>query len=105
MNLLVSVAVLLTLLQEIPKQVPALFAGIFRGIDNRGHLVLELEGGQDLSLFIIGSTKFIRDGKPAKASQFHDGDSISVETERDAAMNLVARRVEAVKPKPPEKTE
>ena len=28
-----------------------------------------------------------------------------VETERDARMNLVALRVEAVKPKPPEKTE
>lgn len=96
MNFLASVAVLLTLMQ-VPKPVPATFAGVFRGIES-GHLVLEVEGGQDLRMFVIGATKFVRDGKASKASQFHDGDSVSVEAERDLRMNLVALRVEAVKP-------
>lgn len=99
MNLLASALVLLTLLQA-PKPVAATFAGVFRGIES-GHLVLEVEGGQDLRMFVIGSTKFVRDGKASKASQFHDGDSVSVEAERDMRMNLVALRVETVKQEPP----
>jgi hypothetical protein len=97
MNLLASIAVLTFALLQAPKPVPATFTGVFRGIES-GHLVIEVQDGQDLRMFVIGSTKFIRDGKPSKASQFHDGDRISVDAERDARMNLVALRVEAVPP-------
>ena len=99
MNLVASIAVLFALLQ-IPPSVPATFSGIYRGIES-GRVVIEVESGQNMRMFTTSSTKFIRDGKPSKASQFHDGDPVTVDAERDARMNLVALRVEAVKPKAP----
>jgi hypothetical protein len=99
MNLLASMAVLFALLQVPPHSIPATFTGIYRGIES-GHVLVEVEGGQDLRMFVTGSTKFIRDGKPSKASQFHDGDPVTVDAQRDLRMNLVALRVEAVKPGP-----
>jgi hypothetical protein len=108
MNLVASVALLLSLWQGYPRPltepiqptVPATFTGIFRGIES-GHVVIEVDSGQNMRMFVTGSTKFIRDGKPSKANQFHDGDAVSVEAQRDLRMNLVALRVEAVKPKTP----
>jgi hypothetical protein len=47
-------------------------------------------------MFVLGSTKFIRDGKTVKAEDFHIGDQVAVDAERDVRMNLVALRVEAV---------
>jgi hypothetical protein len=94
------VAVLFALLQ-VPAA-PATFSGVFRSIES-GNIVVELENGQNMRVFVTGSTKFIRDGKPSHAAAFHDGDTISVDAKRDARMNLVALRVEAVKPKAPEK--
>lgn len=98
MNLLASFAVLLALLQSPP---PATFTGVFRGMES-GRIVVEVEGGQNMRMFVTGSTKFIRDGKKAKASEFQDGDPITVDAERDLRMNLVAVRVEETKPKPPD---
>ena len=104
MSLFASVAVLFALLQATPPPIPATFAGIYRGTES-GRIVIEVEGGQNMRMFVTGSTKFIRDGKPSKESQFHDGEAVSVDAVRDLRMNLVALRVEAVKPKPdqPEK--
>jgi len=102
-HLLASLAVLVSLLQ-IPKPVPATFVGVFRGIES-GHIVVEVEGGQSMRMFVTGSTKYIRDKKPAKSSTFHDGDAVAVDAERDARMNLVALRVEAVKAKPADSPE
>jgi hypothetical protein len=100
MNLLASVAILALLLQSPPiPSIPATFTGVFRGTES-GRIVIEVENGQSMRMFVTGSTKFIRDGKPSKSSQFHDGDAVSVDAERDARMNLVALRVEAVPPKP-----
>jgi hypothetical protein len=102
MNILASIAVLFALLQspQVPKSVPATFNGIYRGMES-GRLVIEVESGQNMRMFTTGATKFIRDGKPSKASQFHDGDRVTVDAERDMRMNLVALRVEAVPPKAP----
>ena len=60
--------------------------------------------GQNMRMFVSGSTKFIRDGKKSKVSEFHDGDPVTVDAERDVRMNLVALRVEVVQPKPPQPT-
>jgi hypothetical protein len=98
MNLLVCIAVFSVLLQAQPSA-PATFTGVFRGVES-GRVVIEVESGQNMRMFVTGSTKFIRDGKPSKSSQFHDGDAVTVDAERDMRMNLVALRVEAVKPKP-----
>lgn len=100
MSLLASIAVFALLLQVPPPSVPATFAGVFRGTES-GRVVIEVENGQNMRMFVTGSTKFIRDGKPSKASQFQDGDPVTVDAVRDARMNLVALRVEAVKPKAP----
>src|SRR5580698_1600253 len=99
MNLLASLAVFFALLQA-PPSVPATFTGVYRGLES-GRVVIEVPSGQNMRMFVTGSTKFIRDGKKSKASEFHDGDAVSVDAERDLRMNLIAVRVEAVKPKPP----
>lgn len=96
-----TAAVMMLALLQGPKQVPATFTGTFQGIESGGHLVVEVEGGHQLRMFVLGSTKFIRDGKTVKASAFHEGDPVSVDAERDARMNLVALRVEKTKPAPP----
>ncbi len=98
MSLAVHIAALFTLLmQAVP---PATFTGTFRAIES-GHVVVEVENSQTIRMFITSGTKFVRDGKKAKPSDFHDGDAVEVDAERDARMNMVAKRVEAVKPVPP----
>jgi hypothetical protein len=94
-----TAAVMMLALLQAPKQIPATFTGAFQGIVG-GHLVLEVEGGHNLRMFVLRSTKFIRDGKTVKADDFHAGDRVAVDAERDARMNLVALKVEAVKPAP-----
>ena len=94
MNLLAALTLTFALMQSTP---PATFNGVYRGMES-GRLVIEVENGQDMRMFVTGSTKFIRDGKRAKASDFHDGETVAVDAERDLRMNLVAVRVEAIKP-------
>lgn len=94
MNLLAAVTLVFALMQSPP---PATFNGLYRGMES-GRLVIEVDNGQNVRMFVTGSTKFIRDGKRSKASEFHDGDAVAVDAERDIRMNLVAVRVEAVKP-------
>jgi hypothetical protein len=105
MNLLASVAVLFALLQA--PSVPATFTGVYRGVES-GHVIIELGPDRNMRMFITGSTKFIRDGKKSKASDFHDGDNVTVDADRDLRMNLVALRVEMIPakaPKPPDDEE
>ena len=61
-------------------------------------LTITVEDGQTMQMSITGSTKFIRDGKPAKAADFHSDDAVTVDASRDAHFTLIAVRVEAVKP-------
>ena len=98
MNFLASIAVLFALLQVQPPSVPATFVGVYRGVES-GRVVIEVDHGQNMRMFVTSSTKFIRDGKRSKSSQFHDGDAVTVDAERDIRMNLVALRVVAVKPR------
>jgi hypothetical protein len=105
MNLLASIAVLFALLQ-VPS-VPATFTGVYRGLES-GHVIIEIGPDRNMRMFVTGATKFIRDGKKSKASEFHDGDTVTVDAERDLRMNLVALRVEMVPakaPKPPDDEE
>jgi hypothetical protein len=112
MNLLANVALALMLLQTRrvnprlsgPPNIAgadtdaiATFAGTFKSADKK-FLVIEVENGQTMRMYITGSTKFVRDGKPAKASDFHTGESVSVDASRDARLNLLAVKVEPAKP-------
>jgi hypothetical protein len=111
------VAVTLMLLQypypypgRVPRQQPtpnlpgtntdavATFTGVFKSADKK-YIFIDLEDGNTMRMYITGSTKFIRDDKPSKASDFHPGDNITVDASRDARLNLLAVRVEAVPPK------
>jgi hypothetical protein len=102
MNLLASVAVLFALLQASPSvpSVPATFTGVYRGVES-GRVIIEMGPDQNMRMFVTGSTKFIRDGQKSKASEFHNGDTVTVDAERDLRMNLVALRVEMVPAKVP----
>jgi hypothetical protein len=75
----------------------ATFAGTFKSADKK-YLTIEVEGGQSMRMYITGTTKFIRDDMPAKAADFHPDEPVTVDASRDARMNLLAVRVEAVKP-------
>jgi hypothetical protein len=89
------------LLQQTPPPtgIPATFSGTFK-MAERGRIVVEVENGETMRMYVTHSTKYFRDGKPAKLSEFENGDKVTVDAERDVRMNLVAVRVEAVKPPP-----
>jgi hypothetical protein len=76
----------------------ATFTGTFKSADKK-YLFIDLEDGNTMRMYITGSTKFMRDDKAAKAADFHSGDRVTVDVSRDARMNLLAVRVEAVPPK------
>jgi Domain of unknown function (DUF5666) len=79
----------------------ATFTGTFKSADKK-YIFLDLEDGNTMRMFITGATKFMRDDKAAKASDFRSGDKVTVDASRDARMNLLAVRVEAVPAKAPE---
>jgi hypothetical protein len=73
----------------------ATFTGAFKSADKKT-LFLEVEDGNTMKMDITGSTKFFRDDKPAKASDFHQGETVTVDASRDARLNLRAVRVATV---------
>jgi hypothetical protein len=80
----------------------ATFTGTFKSADKK-YMFLDLDDGNTMRMFITGSTKFMRDDKAAKASDFHSGEKVTVDASRDARQNLLAVRVEAAPPKAPER--
>ncbi len=80
----------------------ATFNGAFKSADKKT-LLIEVEGGNTMKMDITGSTKFFRDDKPAKASDFHAGESVIVDASRDTRLNLKAVRVATAPAKPPER--
>ncbi len=71
--------------------------GTFKSADKK-FITVQVEDDQLMRMYITGSTKFIRDGKLAKASEFELGEPVIVDTTRDARMNLLAVRIELIKP-------
>ncbi len=79
----------------------ATFTGTFKSADKK-YVTITLDEGNSMRMYITHSTKFIRDGKPAKAKDFEADEYVSVDAARDARFNLIAVRVEAIKkPAPP----
>jgi hypothetical protein len=74
-------------------QAVATFDGKFKIIDKK-MLLIEVEEGQTMRMYVTGSTKFFRDGKPARASDFHPDEHVTVEASRDARLNMMAVRVD-----------
>ena len=96
MTWLVASLIALAMLQTPPAI--ATFDGTFKSADKK-YLIIAVEDGQTMRMYITHSTKFVRGGKPAHASDFHEGDPVTVDAERDARLNLLAVRVETKKPK------
>jgi hypothetical protein len=85
----------------------ASFDGVFKSADKK-FVEIQVESGDIMRMYLTGKTKFFRDGKPAKAADFQDGDRVVADATRDARMNLLAVRIENKKPeekKPEEKTD
>lgn len=76
----------------------ATFTGTFKSADKK-YLFIDVENGNTMRMYITGSTKFFRDDKPAKVTEFHSGDPVTVDVSRDARMNLLAVRVAEAAPK------
>jgi len=98
MNALYAILFALALLLQEPQPtgIPATFSGTFKMAEH-GRIVVEVENGETMRMYVTHSTKYFRDGKPAKLSDFQNGDHVNVDAERDVRMNLIAVRVEAVK--------
>ena len=113
---LTSAALAFSLLQQYPQQTPrtraprqatavgqgadtdaiATFSGTFKSADKK-YVNVDVEGGE-MRMYLTHSTKFIRDGKPAHASDFESGDLVTADTMRDARFNLLAVKIELVRP-------
>jgi hypothetical protein len=109
MACLANCVLALMLLQYIPRQrVPlppanpggantaavATFTGTFKTADKK-YLTIMVEEGQTMRMYITSATKFFRDDMPAKVTDFHPDENVTVEASRDARQNLLAVRVEA----------
>jgi len=86
-----SILLILALLQ-VPQAI-ATFDGVFKS-SNGKFVEIQVESGDIMRMYLTHSTKFVKDGKPAKARDFHDGDKVTVDAERDVRLNLLAVKVE-----------
>jgi hypothetical protein len=83
----------------------ATFKGTFKSA-NKKYLMITLEDGNVMQMYLTHTTKFIRDGQPIKVSDLQSDENVTVEASRDARLNLLAVRVEAIKaPRPDRKPE
>jgi len=99
-SLLTTFALLLALLQ-VPGAI-ATFDGVFKNY-NKKFVEIQVESGETMRMYVTHGTKFLKDGKAVKATDFHDGDKVVVDAERDVRMNMLAVKVEAAKTPPPPK--
>lgn len=83
---------------QVPN-VPASFEGVFKSADKK-FVIVQVEGGENMRAYATRSTKYVRDGKPAHAADFHTGEKVVLEAERDVRLNLVATKLELAKGKP-----
>jgi len=97
MTFLATLTLLVSLLQVVPNAI-ATFDGVFKSATGK-FVEVQVESGETMRMYITRGTRFVKDGRPVKASEFHDGDKVTVDAERDARMNMLAVRVEAAQKK------
>lgn len=83
-------------IKDVPDAV-ATFDGVFKDADKK-FVEIQVESGDTMRMYITGKTKFIRDGKTVKRSDFHDGDPVTADATRDARLNMLAVKIELRKP-------
>ena len=91
MTFLPALFTALLLLQAEPRAV-ATFDGVWKSGD-RKQIYIAVESGETLRMLVTGATKFVRGRKPARITEFHEGEKISVDAERDLMMNMLVVRV------------
>jgi hypothetical protein len=99
---LLSLTLAAAVCSQVVSGAVASFDGVFKAVE-KGFVEIQFDSGDVMRMYLTHSTKFIRDGKAAKAADFHEGDKVTAEATRDARMNLLAVRIESRKgdtPKP-----
>lgn len=71
--------------------------GVFKSADKK-FVEVQVESGDIMRMYITGKTKFVRDGKNVKASEFQDGEPVTADVTRDARLNMLAVKIELKKP-------
>src|SRR4051812_7199705 len=99
MNLAAIALLALSFLQVVPNAI-ATFEGVFKS-DNGKFLEVQVESGETMRMYLTHGTKFVKDGKPAKRTAFHEGDKVTVDAERDVRMNMIAVKIESAKSEAP----
>ncbi|HVW87482.1 MAG TPA: hypothetical protein VHB50_22500, partial [Bryobacteraceae bacterium] len=77
-----TIVLLFGLLMQVVPNAIATFDGVFKSAD-RKFVEIQVESGETMRMYITHGTKFVRNGKPAHASDFHDGEKVTVDAERD----------------------
>jgi len=82
----------------------ATFDGVFKSADKK-FVEVQVESGDIMRMYITHGTKFIKDGKAVKVTEFHDGDPVTADASRDVRLNMLAVKIESRKAgeKPAEK--
>ena len=75
----------------------ATFDGVFKSADKK-YVEIQVESGDIMRMYMTHGTKFIRDGKTVKPSDFHEGDKVIVDATRDTRMNLLAVKIQSRMP-------
>jgi hypothetical protein len=94
-SLLSSLAMAVALLQ-VPQAI-ATFDGVFKTANSK-FVEIQVESGDTMRMYLTHGTKFVKDGHAAKVKDFHDGDRVTVDAERDVRLNLLAVKIESAKP-------
>lgn len=71
--------------------------GVFKSADKK-FVEVQVESGDVVRMYITGKTKFVRDGRNVKASEFQEGDPVTADMSRDARLNMLAVKIELRKP-------
>ena len=93
MNFLTAVALLGLTLFQVNTDAVASFSGTLKSADKKW-IILAVENSETMKMYVTGKTRFIRNGKPAKPAEFHSGDPVTVDAERDVRLNMIAVKVE-----------
>jgi hypothetical protein len=96
--LLTSASLVFALLQ-VPTAI-ATFDGVFKTA-NKKFVEIQVESGDTMRMYLTHGTKFVKDGKNVHAGDFHDGDKVTVDAERDLRMNMLAVKIESAKTEKP----
>lgn len=93
MNIALTLALVALFALQVNTDAVASFRGKVKSADKK-QLILAVEEGESLRMFVTPKTRWIRNGTAAKPAEFHPGDGVDVDAARDVRLNLLAVKVE-----------